>query len=69
MKLLNRITNLRNPLKPLLVLCGVMWRYFQDKKLKYKRKHCKHEKGAWLDDHCGVSYHECKKCGELLMYL
>lgn len=27
MKHLNRITNFRNPLKPLLVLCGVMWRY------------------------------------------
>jgi len=27
MKLLNRITNLRNPLKPLLVLCGVTCRF------------------------------------------
>jgi hypothetical protein len=27
MKTLNRIKTLRNPLKPLLVLCGVMWRY------------------------------------------
>ena len=28
MKILNRITNLRNPLKPLLVLCGVMPRFY-----------------------------------------
>lgn len=55
-------------MKQALNIPVVMWRYFLEKKLKHKRKHCKHEKGQWLDDHCGVSYHECKKRGEMLMY-
>jgi hypothetical protein len=45
-----------------------MWSYFLKKKLEHKRKHCNHEKGQWLNDHCGVSYYECKKCGEMLIY-
>ena len=32
---LNRITNFRNPLKPLLVLCGVIMRYFTEPYRKY----------------------------------
>lgn len=52
-------------LKP---LCDALWRYFQLKRLIYKQKHCKHVKGDWLDDHCGLSYYECKKCGKMLIY-
>ena len=62
------LQNLKNAMKQALNIPVVMWRYFLENKLKHKRKHCKHEKGQWLDDHCGVSYHECKKCGEMLMY-
>jgi hypothetical protein len=56
MKHLNRITNLRNPLKPLLVLCGVINRFFH--RCKFETIYIPHSniKGEiWIQ--------QCK-CGE-----
>ena len=52
------------------ILSVVMVRYYRLINIRtlIKQNRCKHEKGAWLDDHCGVSYHECKKCGKMLIY-
>ncbi len=52
------------------ILSVVMVRYYRliNIRIRIKQKYCKHEKGDWLDDHCGVSYYECKKCGKMLIY-
>ena len=61
MKLLNRIKTLRNPLKPLLVLCGVMRSFIfclKNDPVKgcdvYKKEGCAHVDG-FLCDYPGCS--------------
>lgn len=51
-------------------LCIVIVRYYRLINIRtwLKQRNCKHEKGNWLDDHCGLSYYECKKCGEMIIY-